>query len=434
MQPVALFTVLPNGHQLRQTVESAKYYEWDLDFGVIVDQFFMKRFEMGEMIDVCSQIVRGNDQQQVQLKPTGTFEGIIKQLSETKNLENGIICSLKADINQRKFPSSEGLSILSLIKAAPIIQRYKNKPSKQVGQKIKIRLMVKFEDFQDELVRDKLQSLSQDLTKEIVVKRKIVIGSSWIGRFYFGKSKQVKQYERDVNWEMEQNVTKNVSEHEYYINYDAKDRSFPSLSEAQEHEAQEHQENKENAQELSTVEIGITGFKGIYTGQTAQYFGSSLFDLVTLPKMELSKWFKFEESPGMNRLKCWWKRMPYYYDCQTDRAALGKFFNQAMKIGGGVRSYIGVPLPPILIQLQTVLLQVSILERESDCVAINLYKDPRSGINFHGEDDRYVTVTGCVFCSDGTVTAFFSINQSGINGTTEVDIESTHLSIWRFDS
>ena len=152
-----------------------------------------------------------------------------------------------------------------------------------------------------------------------------------------------------------------------------------------------------------------------------------------LPKDELIKYFRFEASPGMNRLKCWWWAYFYYYDCKADRQLLGKFFKQAMKIGGGVRSYKGYELPIIVVQLETLLMQLSILKRKSDAVAINVYKKT-SGIDFHFEGDRYGEVIGCVFCSSDDIRTFLSINQSGINGTTEVDIESLPFAVWRFNS
>ena len=306
---------------------------------------------MGDTIDVCGQLVRENHQITTMLNSSCSFGSIITTLARTKNLENGVICSVKADIKNGMFPSSRdaGISIIALIKAAPIIRRIKNKKPEKIGQKIKIRLMFKDEHFKEKEIRDKLQSLSQDLTEEIVVRKKIVCGSSWPGRFYFGKREQVRQFEKVVDWNMERKVTKQMTEYEYYVNYDAKDRGFPSLSDAQEEEQNQSsqvqrqnevkQEEKDADRLTSKLMIGITGFEGMYSVQTGQYFGKSLYALMELPKDELIKYFRFEVSPGMNRLKCWWWAYFYYYDCKADRQLLGKFFKQAMKIGGGVRSY-----------------------------------------------------------------------------------------------
>ena len=65
---------------------------------------------------------------------------------------------------------------------------------------------------------------------------------------------------------------------------------------------------------------------------------------------------------------------------------------------------------------------------------MNLYGAPSSGIEFHGEDDRYSVVVSCVFYSEEGNKAFLSINQHGMKGTCECDIESFDGAVWRFDS
>ena len=118
------------------------------------------------------------------------------------------------------FPSKKGKLILAFIKASAITQRYKNKKPKQVGQNIKIKLMVNDYEFKDKMVCDELQSLSRDITHEIVVIQKVVIGSSWNGRFYIAEKEEFGHDALSFNGKFENNVHRNVAESDYYVNYD----------------------------------------------------------------------------------------------------------------------------------------------------------------------------------------------------------------------
>ena len=445
---MALFTVSSEGMQFRQTVESAKYYKWNLDFNVIVEQCFIKTVVMSDTIDACSQIIRGNQQNQFTLDSKGTIQSIIDELSKTENKESAIVCKLKADVKKRKFPSSQGLTIVAMFKATKITRRYKQLKPETIGQKIKVRLMFKEEQFNDKIVRDKLQSLSQDLTSKIVVEQKVPVGDCWMGRFFFAKEERTKQYKKFANWRLEENVEKQISECEFYVDYDEKDRKFPSLSWAKEiQEQEENQEIIETKEEQridepsSKLIIGITGFGGIFTQMTADYFNSGLHKFASQPKDILEKYCKIERNKNMNRLKIWFLNCFYYFVCDEDKKTLGKLFDDAMKIAGGVRINTGHEIPEILKELQTLFIQLGILKREPDAIAMNLYEaiesnsdETSSQIDFHNEEDRYKDVASAIFCSPDTLTTHFSINQHGINGTTEVDILSKHLSVWRFDS
>ena len=428
-QPFALFSISSEGHHIRQTVQSAQFYQWTLDFGVKVKCHFIKKVVMGETNSKCSQMVQSGHQNGIKLTSTATLQSIITRLATTTDLNNGIICSLKADTKNNKFPASQGMLMLIFIKAAPITRRLKGKKPQRIGQKIKIKSMINEREFKDRMIRDKLQSLGQCMTHEIVVKQKIVVGSSWNGRFYFGKREHVKNTRRIIDWQMEEKTSREISEYEYHVEYDSLDKPVASLEDVQRTQAQ-----RENREISSKVSIGITGFENVYTKKTSEYFGASLYALIKTPTNQLRKLFKVEINNAMKRIKIWHLSCFYYYKCTDDKTYLGDYYSKAMKIGGGVRMHNGYDIPVPIFQLETVLLQAGVLKRRSDAIAMNLYEYPSSGIDPHSEDDRYCDVVSCVFTSDPDIKTYLSINQSGIHGTTEVDIESGHLAVWCFDS
>ena len=424
-QPVALFTVSQNRIHIRQTVQSASHHSWKLDFKSVVNYHLIKNIKMTKVNNICTNMVLSNHGVGVALNKSDTFQDIITELSTTQNLNKGVICSLKANLKDCKFPADEGMLILAFIRSSAINNR--KEKTKTVGKKIKIKLMMKDTEFQQVMTRNKLESLSQDLTQEIVVRQKIVVGTSWGGRFYVAKKQLINTTPKNIRLDsMEAKF--NVSEYEYYVDYDEKDKALSSMSEFYEH------------QQSSKVKIGLTGFEGIYPENLNESLGASLYALIKEPREKLEGLFKYEFNASMKRIKIWHRSCFYYFECKTDIDNLGgkTNFNRNMKVARGVRKNNGFAIPAPLMKLQSMLTQTEILSKPVDAIAMNLYyaedAEGTSGIEFHGEDDRYELVVSCVLTSGPDVQTYFSINQHGLHGTTEVDVLSVGDTVWRFDS
>ena len=417
-QPIAIFTINATGHHIRQRSYNAKFYKWKLNLKKSIKCKSIKRVESGKLHHQCSDMVLSKHKNGLKFSDDQNLDKIISHLSTTNNLEKGIVCGFNVDVMNCEFPSENGIQCLAFIRASIVTNRT-DEESEIIGQKIKCKLMFYDNMLKDnQIILDKLQSLSWFIVQEVIVRRKIAVGTVYAGTWYVSRMELIRQ-----------NPQTGVSNHQHFIDYDYINKPIASLDKLQLDNAHGVEQNKS-----SKVIIGITTSVDVFKDGKGKYFGKAIHAFLTQSESKLKKTGKVEISNRLNRIKYWTKPCDYYFKCKKDKDYLGRNFKLAMEVAGGVRMRKNVESPSIFRELEEYLIKQGIINKRYDAIAANLYKAPGSSIEFHCEEDRYSDVVIVNFGSNQNIMTYLSINQSGIHGTTEVDIPCKHGDVSKFNS
>lgn len=444
-QPIAIVTINSNGHHIRQIVKSAKPYKWTLDLSKQINYWYSENVVMSNITQDSTMMVQSGHREGFDVSNLTDLDQIIAHISKTKCVGDGFICSTHANLSNNIFPSNQGLKTLLFLKSAPIVRRYQDKPNEVVGQKIKVKVMLDDDEFNDKVVCDKIQRLGEHLIREISVIRAIAIGVSWFDcRFYMAKKKRVSKNIRCFNWatedNKEENVEREVSVYEYYINYNPTDKPIPAIDQFYDRLSENKEEEKEQSN-IYSIElfIGLVEFKYVFTPELHDYFRKKIYEFMNQPKDILRQYFKCDFNEKILRDKFWELGCKYYYSCVSDKNYLGDLFAKNMKVANGVRITDGYEHPLIFQQFHKAICCGGVMDSPiPDSLSINIYRGGKkgrfNGIGFHWEDDRYKDVYTICYTSNPNVKGYFSINQAGLKGTTEVDILTKDSKIWKFRS
>ena len=417
-QPIAIFTINETGHHIRQRSYNAQSYNWKLDMNKMIKCKTIKKIDSGKLHHQCGDMVLSNHKNGLKLSENQNLDTIISHLSTTDNLEKGIICSFNVDTINCEFPSDCGIKCLAFIRSSEVTIQTEE-PLEIFPQKIKFKLMFCHNILKDnQILLDKLQSLSFSIVQHVIVKRKIAVGTIYAGTWYISKLKLI-----------EQNPQTSISNYQHFIDYDCINKPIASLDELQLNNPNEIQQNK-----TSEVNIGVITSVNVFKDGKGQYFANNIHAFLNQKKSKLKQNGKVEYNPQLNRIKYWTKPCDYYFKCKIDEDYLGDNFKLAMKVAGGVRMRKNVESPSIFKELEEYLIKRGIINKRYDAIAVNLYKAPGSSIEQHFEDDRYSDVVIVNFCSSKKIKTHLSINRKGMHGTTEVDIPCEHENVSKFDS
>ena len=417
-QPIALFTIIATGHHIRQRSYNAQSYKWKLNMNKMIKCKTIKKIDSGKLHHQCSDMVLSNHKNGLKLSENQNLDTIISHLSTTDNLQKGIVCGFNVDTIKCEFPSDCGIKCLAFIRASEVsnqtVEQFEIPP-----QKIKFKLMFCHNTVNNnQILLDKLQSLSYFIVQEVIVKRKIAVGTLYVGTWYVSKMKLI-----------EKNPQTSVSNYQHFIDYDCINKPIASLDKLQLDNRHEIQQNK-----TSKLYIGVITSVDVFKDGKGQYFGNAIHTFLNQSKSKLRQTGKVEHNPQLNRIKYWTKPCDYYFKCKIDEDYLGDNFKLAMKVAGGVRMRKNVQSPSIFRELEEYLIKRGIINKKYDAIAANLYKAPGSSIEQHCEDDRYSDVVIVNFCSNKKIKTHLSINRGVMHGTTEVDIPCEHENVSKFDS
>ena len=438
-QPGAIFTITQNLHHVRQCLRSLSQdklnqFKWNINMNAIVKCYKRTSFIFGTFNEKCASLIKGNICDEIKFNESQALSSVIEQTIVTSNVNFGVLCNTYIDINKGTFPSNEGIKCMLFFKRSQINNINRNNNTNNIIDK-KIKYKFIFDDVDwnlNRIVQMKIQSLSHYLSRLIIINHKIVLGCTWTGAWYVAKKrvKSTKECLISFNGTCPE-VKRVITKYEMYITYEY-DKPLPTIEEMI------NVTNPEQRQH--DFLIGASAFSNLFSIERGHDQGLELYSLMTLPKEQLQKYGKVEDSKSKYRRKFWNKPWDYFYGGKADKEYLGDCFSLAMNVANGVRLRSSHVLPEPIIRLQAALIESKIINQPADAVAVNLYyndtnKDISSGIDSHNEADRFSALTHCTFTSGhSSANTVLSINQSKLHGTAEVNIPSVNLEIVQFDS
>ena len=226
-QPIPPYTINDEGEHIRQRVMNAKYHKWTLNLEHSVNCVERSSICVGLFNINAFKMVKSDHKQGIKLPSKAPLSSLIMKVNKAKNINYNVVVSCHVDLNALIFPSSKGVKCLSIIRGAQIVNRGDH-GTKKLGSKIKMKLMFDDNDWiKRQEMRHKIQSLSMDLTKKLIVLDKICIYPNHGGAWYYSKAKFKKSYKPN------ENDSRIITIRTNYINYNHNVKAVDSLRKEQ---------------------------------------------------------------------------------------------------------------------------------------------------------------------------------------------------------